>query len=59
MESEHMRYLGVLGLLCECAVHVTDELREQIDEALTDAVVADPKLKWRRILNARVIEVVR
>lgn len=58
-ETERMRYLGVLGLLCECAVYVTEELREQIDAALADATEADPSLRARRILNRREIEVVR
>jgi hypothetical protein len=52
-----MRYLGVLGLLCELAVYVPDDLR-MIDEALDDACRADPHLRWRRILNRREIEVV-
>lgn len=48
---EHMRYLGTLGLLGECAVYVPEDLREKIEDAMRDACEADPALKWRRILN--------
>ncbi len=54
---EQMRYFGVLGLLCECAVWAPDDLRDQIDQALADACQANPHLKYRRILNRREIEV--
>jgi hypothetical protein len=47
LNSEHMRYLGTLGLLCECAVYVPDDVRDQIDRALNDACYANPHLKWR------------
>lgn len=57
MMSEHMRYFGVLGLLCECAVYVPADVRDQIDSALTDACNANPQLHWRGILDSRVIEV--
>lgn len=50
MYSERMRYLGVLGLLGECSVHVPEELREQIETAMEHAC-ADGRLKWKRVLN--------
>lgn len=56
MQSEHMRYLGCLGLLGECAVHVPEDLREQIEYAMADACEATPGLKYRRILNRLEIE---
>ncbi len=49
--NEHMRYMGVLGLLAECAVYVPADIREQIENAMTDACAANPQLVWRRILN--------
>jgi hypothetical protein len=48
--------LGALGLLCECSVHVPEDLREMIDAALSDAQEANPELKVRRILNRFEIE---
>jgi hypothetical protein len=59
MATEHMRYLGTLGLLCELAVYAPEDLRDMIDQALEDACKADPRLKWRRILNRRELEVAR
>lgn len=56
-KSEHLRYLGTLGLLAECSVHVPEDLREMIQEAFDDACKADPQLKQRRILNRLEIEV--
>ena len=53
--SERMRYLGVLGLLCEASVHVPEGLRESIESALEDAC-ADGTLKWKRILDRYEIE---
>ncbi len=52
------RYLGVLGLLPECSVHVTEECRECIEQAFAHACDADGTLTWRRILNRIEIEVV-
>lgn len=52
-----MRYLGVLGLLAECSVHVPEDLRQMIEEAFTDAAAANPALRWRRILNRVEIDV--
>ena len=51
MTNEHMRYLGCLGLLADCAVYVPEELRERIEDAITDAEEAIPNLSWKRILN--------
>lgn len=48
--NERMRYLGVLGLLCECSVYVDEDLRESIETALIDAC-ADGKLEYRRTLD--------
>ncbi len=55
MYSERMRYLGVLGLLGECAVYVPEELREQIETAMEHAC-SDGRLKWRRVLDRIEIE---
>lgn len=55
--SERMRYLGVLGLLCQCSVYVPEELRESIESALDDAC-ADGKLRWKRYLDRYDIEAV-
>lgn len=52
---ERMRYVGVLALLCECAPHVTDELRDQIEQAMIDAC-ADGRLTYRRTLHRFDIE---
>ena len=51
----YMRYLGVLGLLCECSVQVDDETRETIEQALNDAC-KHHGLVWRRTLNRFDIE---
>lgn len=50
--TEHMRYLGCLGLLAECSVYLDrdPELREQIEQAMEDARKALPGFWWRRIL---------
>lgn len=55
MSAERMRYLGVLGLLAECAVHVPEDLRESIERAMEDAETAG-LVKWRRILNRIEVE---
>lgn len=55
--SEHMRYLGVLGLLAECSVYVPEELRESIETAMADAARENPQLAWKRILNRIDLEV--
>lgn len=55
MWNERMRYLGALGLLCECSPLVTDDLRESIERALQDAC-ADGALRYRRILDRFEIE---
>lgn len=50
--SEHMRYVGVLSLLTQCSVYVTEEIRECIETAMIDAVThSDGTLKWKRILD--------
>ena len=53
--SERMRYLGVLGLLCEASVYVPEDIRDSIEAALEDAC-AEGKLKWRRVLDRFEIE---
>lgn len=55
MANDRMRYLGTLGLLCECSVYVPEDLRESIESALEDAC-EDGRLKWRRILDRYEIE---
>lgn len=55
--KEHMRYLGALGLLGECAVYVPEDLREKIEDAMADACATDSSLRWRRVLNRIEIEV--
>ena len=55
--SEHMRYLGALGLLAECSVYVPEELRESIEAAMADATRENPQLAWKRILNRIQLEV--
>ena len=55
--NEHMRYLGTLGLLGECAVYVPEELREMIEQAMDDACAENPSLSWRWILNRVEIQV--
>lgn len=57
MVSEHIRYLGTLGLLSECSVHVPEELRESIAQAMLDAVAANTNLEFRRVLNRLEVEV--
>ena len=49
--DEHMRYLGCLGLLAECAVYVPEDQRDMIEAAMEDAATAMPGFRWRRILN--------
>ena len=51
MESEHMRYLGTLGLLSQCSVYVPEDIREMIQEAFDDACKANQNLRQRRTLN--------
>jgi hypothetical protein len=57
LATEHMRYLGALGLLADCSVHVPEDLREMIERALTEACAAYPYLKWRRILDRLEVDV--
>lgn len=54
--NEHMRYLDCLDLLAKCSVYVSEELREVIEQALTDAEKSIPGLHWRRILNRIEVE---
>lgn len=51
----YLRYLGVLAVLCECSVHVSHDIREQIEAALDDATQHYP-LRVRRVLNRFEIE---
>ncbi len=37
MKSEHMRYMGTLGLLSECSVYVPEDIREMIEDAFREA----------------------
>jgi len=53
--NDRMKYLGVLGLLCEASVYVPEDIRDSIETALEDAC-ADGKLEYRRILNRFEIE---
>lgn len=53
-----MKYLGVLGLLCEASVYVPEDVRECMENALQDAVDNLPNLRWKRILDRLDIEVV-
>lgn len=55
--SEHMRYLGALGLLSECSVYVPEDLRESIERAMFDAVYYNKNLEFRRVLNRLELEV--
>jgi hypothetical protein len=52
----YMRYLGVLGILAECSIHVREEEREAIEWALNDACKHHP-LRWHRVLDRIEIEV--
>jgi hypothetical protein len=54
---ERMRYLGVLGLLCEASPYVPEEIRESMEQALEDAC-RDGRLRFRRILDRFEIEAV-
>lgn len=56
-DSEHMRYLGALGMLSQCSVYVPEDIREMVEEALQDACEANPHLFYRRILDRLEIEV--
>ena len=53
--NDRMRYLGVLGLLCEASVYVPEDIRESIEMALEDAC-ADGELTYRRVLNRFELE---
>jgi len=55
-DSEHMHYLGCLGLLGEYAVYVPEDLREMIEQAMEGACEINPHFKWRRVLNRIEIE---
>lgn len=45
----YVRYLGVLGLLAECSVYVTEDERECIERAFGHA--EEYGLCWRRVLD--------
>lgn len=56
-----MQYLGVLGLLAECSVHMrnspdTDELRGLIEHAMGSAQETIKNFRWKRILNRFEVE---
>lgn len=55
MIDEHQRYLGCLGLLCECSVNIqgaeANELRVSIASALSDAKDAGAIDGWKRVLD--------
>ena len=51
----YMRYLGVLGILSECSVHVPEDIRESIESAFEDAC-SHHNLRWRRLLDRIEIE---
>jgi hypothetical protein len=53
-----MRYLGVLGLLCEASVHVPEEIRLSMEQALDDACESG-RFRWRRVLDRLEIEPVQ
>jgi hypothetical protein len=55
-EDLYMRYLGCLGILGECSVYVPEEIRETIEQAMSDACQHHPTLKWKRTLNRIEIE---
>lgn len=50
-DDEHMRYLGLLGILEDCSVQVDEETRERIEDAFADACRNNPGWGWKRILN--------
>lgn len=50
-QDMRMQFLGCLGLLGECSVHVDDELREMIAEALESATVLIPGSRAKRVLD--------
>lgn len=52
-----MRYLGALGVLADCSVHVPEDVRSQIERVMEDACRHDPGLTWRRVLDRIDIEV--
>lgn len=56
----YLRYLGALGVLAGCAVHLSNtldgnELRDTIERVMQDACAHHP-LQYRRILNRIEIE---
>jgi len=57
ISDERMKYLGVLGIICEASVHVPEDVRETMERALDDAC-ADGRLKWRRVIDRLEIETV-
>jgi predicted transcriptional regulator len=51
------KYLGALALLAECAVYVPVDVRENIEAALDDAKESVPRLTWRRVADAIVVDI--
>lgn len=47
--DKDMVFLGMAKLLSECSPHVTEDLRDLIEDALSDVCKINPNLKtWRR-----------
>lgn len=55
--EERLRYVGVLGLLCEASVYVPEDVRESMENALEDAC-QDGTLEWTRTLDRLDLHVV-
>lgn len=56
LQSEHTRYLGVLGLLEECSPFIHDpDIRESIADAFDDAC-EEGDLRWHLVGQRMVIE---
>ena len=55
LRNQRMQYLGVLGLLGQCSVHVPEDIREMIESAFNDAC-GDGSLQYRRLINRLEIE---
>ncbi len=51
LPSEHIRYLGVLGLLADCSLYVPEDIREMIELAFDHACSGDRSLRWSRTLS--------
>lgn len=49
--ERRMCHLGAMGVLAECAPHVSDQTRESIESALEDGA-ALYGFRWKRVLNS-------